>query len=297
MPVNHGFSYRARVEPAERGLTVLTLLATRWTHSDAATWAERLAAGEVELDGASASPDAHVRPGQRLVWHRPPWEEPAVPLRFTTLYEDEHLLAVDKPSGLPTMPAGGFLDHTLLSLVRRRHPDASPMHRLGRGTSGVVLFASSPAARAALQADWRAQRVEKTYRALAQGDLVAQTITVPIGPVVHPRLGVLHAASAAGRPATSHVRPIERRAGSTLAEVDIDTGRPHQIRVHLAAVGHPLLDDPLYGPGGLPRADALPGDEGYLLHAHRLTVRHPIAGGALRVEAPLPEALQARDGT
>jgi 23S rRNA pseudouridine1911/1915/1917 synthase len=268
------------------------VLAATWTHSDRATWAARLAAGELSLDGARLATDATVRRGQTLTWDRPPWDEPPVPTDYALLHLDADLLAVAKPAGLPTVPAGGFLDHTLLALVTARWPDAAPMHRLGRGTSGVVLFGRSPAGRAAIQAAWRARAVEKVYRALVTGHPDDAVIHAPIGPVAHPTLGTVHAASPAGRDAVSHLTVIRREADRSVVEVRIDTGRPHQIRVHTAFLGHPLVGDPLYVPGGVPRADALPGDLGYTLHAWRLTLAHPATGAPLTLTAPLPEALR-----
>ncbi|HEY3452084.1 MAG TPA: RluA family pseudouridine synthase [Myxococcales bacterium] len=293
--LNHGWEYREQLDARARGLSVLGYLASRYRHSTEATWRERIARGEVLLDGAVASPESPLRPGQLLCWMRPPWEEPAVPTAFEDLFEDRDLLAVCKPSGLPCEPAGGdFLENTLLRLVQRRDPDWAPMHRLGRGTSGVVLFARTGEARAHVQAEWRAHRVEKTYRTLASGRLPAEPfpITTPIGLLDHPVLGRIHAATPSGRSAHSEVRLLAPRGEDSLCEVRILTGRPHQIRIHLAACGHPLVGDPLYGAGGLPRPDALPGDLGYHLHAWRLKLSHPRTGRPIEFEAPLPPLLE-----
>lgn len=292
--LNSGFTYVERIGPGEAGRTLLAHLVARHTHSDAATWAARVAAGEVDVDGSAASPDTLLRAGQRVTWRRPPWVEPAVPLHFGVVFEDAHLLAIDKPSGLPSVPAGGFLEHTALHLVRRTHSAAAPLHRLGRGTSGLLLFALSDRARRALAADWREGRVSKVYRALVQGSPTRGewSIDAAIGPIEHPRLGHVHARSDAGRPALSHVRVLERRIDAALVAVHIETGRPHQIRIHLAASGHPLVGDPLYAAGGgLREEPALPGAGGYLLHAHRLTFDHPETGARLELEARLPERL------
>ena len=186
----------------------------------------RIARGEV--GGVRAHVGTVVEPAQWFVWNRPPWYEPEVDARYDLVFEDKVLVAVVKARGLPTMPAGGSLQHTRLALVRARWPEASPMHRLGRETSGLVLFARTPAAGAALQATWRRRDVQKTYRALGAGVAAQETyeMTAPIGPVAQPLLGTVQAAPADGRPSRRHARVLERRAASTLFEVEIETGRP-----------------------------------------------------------------------
>ena len=294
---NRGYTYREQVGPRDAGRTVLEYLARRYTHTSEAEWQARLDTGEVELDGRRATAGDRLRPGASLVWHRPPWEEPEVPLHFELVHEDAELVAVSKPSGLPTMPAGGFLEHTLMALVQQQWPEASPMHRLGRGTSGLVLFARTPLARARMQQSWRSHEVRKVYRALASGVLAQPqfTIDAPIGLIHHPKLGELFAATPDGKDATSHVTVREQRASESLVDVLIDTGRPHQIRIHLASVGHPLVGDPLYTAGGQPKQDALPGDLGYLLHAMELRFVHPATGAELTLTNQPPAALRTSD--
>ena len=200
-----------------------------------------------------------------------------------------------KPRGLPSLPNGGFLEHTLLRQVRRLHPEAVPMHRLGRGTSGLLLFARTAEARRFVAAEWRAGRVEKSYRALVSG-LPARdrfTIEAKIGLLPHPRLGRVHAASAAGKPSLSEVEVLSRRSDRAIVAVRIATGRPHQIRIHLAWAGHPLVGDPLYVSGGRPGPDpGLPGDGGYRLHAERLVLAHPRTRARLALECVPPAELR-----
>ena len=145
----------------------------------------------------------------------------------------------------------------------------------------------------------RDRKVRKVYRALCAGHPARDAFPVdaPIGEVPYPPTGTLHAAAADGRPSRSRVRVLERRdapAPSSLVEVEIETGRPHQIRIHLAFAGHPLVGDPLFGAGGLPVAGgrAVPGDPGYLLHAHRVEFAHPATGAPVAVECAPPPALR-----
>ena len=292
--MNAGFAYREQVGPEAAGQSVLAYLTRRYRHSSEAVWRQRIAAGEVLLGRAPAFAADLLRAGQSLVWQRPPWQEPPVPLAFAVLYRDDFLLAVAKPRGLPSIPNGGFLTHTLLHVVRRLHPEATPMHRLGRGTSGLLLFTRTQEARRVVSAAWREGRVEKTYLALVSGvpDRSSFSIDTPIGFVPHPRLGRVHAASSGGKLALTNVRVLWARDGNAVVEARIPTGRPHQIRVHLAAAGHPLLGDPLYVTGGLPAPEpGLPGDPGYRLHAHRLSLNHPATGRRIELECAPPAEL------
>lgn len=298
MALNQGYEYSEIVNSRSAGLTVLSHLASTYRHSSAAEWRYRIAAGMVLLDHCPTASDAILQPGQSLIWQRPPWDEPDVPLCYALLYRDRTLLATAKPAGLPTLPAGGFLEHTLLSLVRKTHPEATPVHRLGRGTSGVVLLARSAEARRKLHAAFRNHAVAKTYRALASGHPEQNQfiIDVPIGPVPHPRLGLVHAACATGRRALSRVRVLARYAASTLLEVAIETGKPHQIRIHLAAAGHPLVGDPLYTVGGgfiqNGAAPTLPGEIGYFLHAEKIACKHPETGRIVELYCRPPPPLR-----
>lgn len=299
--LNRGWTHRERIGPEGAGRTVLAHLSACHPRASREEWARRIAEGQVRLEDAPAEPGDRLKAGQWLTWARPPWIEPEVPLCTAVLYEDEDLLAVAKPDGLPTMPGGGeFLEHTLLALVRRRAPEASPMHRLGRSTTGIVLFARTAEARRLVQEAFRSHRLRKVYRALCTGHPAGDGLDLdaPIGAVPHPLLGTVHGASPEGRSSLSRVRVLERREGCSLVEVEIETGRPHQIRIHLAFAGHPLVGDPLYGPGGtpLPGTTALPGDPGYRLHALRLELLHPRTGQPLTLFCAPPLELRSRGG-
>ena len=285
--MNSGHTYVETIAPPAAGRTVLEHMTARWRHGSAPEWRERLARGELTLDGVAATGDERLEGAMRLAWARPPWVEPEVPLSFALLHRDADFLAVAKPAGLPTLPSGGrFLTHTLLHRVQRHWPEATPLHRLDRGTSGVVLFARTADARrlgsAAFQ-DVRGRRVRRIYRGLVQGSLRDDEVTIrePIGSLPHPRLGRVFAVVADGKPATTHVRVLERRATSTLVAIEIESGRPHQIRIHLAHIGHPLIGEPFFtthtgsAPASDPDPHANPGDLGYLLHAERCTLSPP----------------------
>lgn len=294
--MNAGYEWRERL-PAGVGGALLDHLVQRWRHGDATTWSARLARGELALDGVVASVATTAVAGAELVWRRPPWEEPVVPLGFVVLHRDPELLAVGKPAGLPTMPSGGrFLEHTLLHQVRRRFPEAAPLHRLDRGTSGLVLFARTAAASRALNAAWQRGAVQRLYRARVHGRIAAAELhlATPIGEAPHPAIGRVFVAAADGRPALTVARVVERAAATTLLEIELGSGRPHQIRIHLAAAGHPLLGEPFYAAGGGLVADpaARPGDSGYRLHAWRLRFAHPADGRAMDLECPVPSDLR-----
>ena len=290
--LNRGYAYTSIISREYHGQTLLSHLASLYPHSTTQGWQQNLNKGEVTINGVTATGSELINTGQVLVWNRPPWIEPDTPQHFEVLFDDPHLLAVNKPSGLPTIPGGGFMENTLLRLAQKQFPGANPVHRLGRATTGIVLFARTPQVASKLCANWNTPETRKIYRALAQGVAGHDVyeILTPIGLLPHPLIGFVWAANPAGKPSKSLAKVISRTAGTTTFEVSLYSGRPHQIRIHLASIGHPLLGDPLYGLTGQPLENlpGLPGDGGYFLHAQFLRFQHPVTGEQISLEAALP---------
>ncbi|NJR49629.1 MAG: RluA family pseudouridine synthase [Leptolyngbyaceae cyanobacterium CSU_1_3] len=297
MGVNQGWVYQEQVAWSGNGITILDYYTTRHRHSSREEWRDRIQSGLIFVN-ANLITDCNISltSGQILTYHRPPWSEPDVPFDVDVLYEDQDLLILHKPSGLPVLPGGGFLENTVWGWLRQHYSTPpTALHRLGRGTSGILLLAKTDMARSKLSHDFRKGQICKLYRALATGNEMPDrfTVTQAIDKVSHPTLGYLYAASDLGKSAISHCRVMQRDRipGASLLEVTIPTGRPHQIRIHLAAAGHPLWGDPLYAVGGgLLDQNALPGDCGYFLHAYQLRFIHP-ATAIERVIVAQPPAL------
>jgi 23S rRNA pseudouridine1911/1915/1917 synthase len=306
---NGGWIYRDRVWAAADGIA--PFYAAHHPHSSLAVWRARLSAGEIHRNGVRLWGEMPLLVGDHLAWHRPPWREEAVPSQWRVVHDDGDLHVIDKPAGLPVLPAGGWLEHTVLRLMERRHRSdpagiPRPVHRLGRFTSGLLVCARQPATRRWLSAWLRESTAAavgspttelpctKAYTALVEGDSLpaalglgeSLTIQTPIGRQPHPRLGTIWCAVHGDQPdalaARSTLTLRERGRGGDLVEVAIATGRPHQVRIHCAAIGAPLRGDPLYGPGGWARGDSLPGEGGYRLRAQRLSIPRP-DGALLRL--------------
>jgi 23S rRNA pseudouridine1911/1915/1917 synthase len=216
------------------------------------------------------------------------------------VYEDDDLLIVDKPAGLVVHPSPGHDTGTLVHALLGRQAGAEYggiagvrrpgiVHRLDRDTSGLLMVAKTDRAQSSLMAQLKARRVKKTYQALVQGSVSAAVgrIEAPIGrdPKQRTRMAVVPD----GRPSVTGYRVRERFGGWTLLEVDLITGRTHQIRVHLDAIGHPIAGDPVYGTGTSRRGPD--GLKRLFLHAWRLELTSPADGHLIRAEAPLPPAL------
>jgi 23S rRNA pseudouridine1911/1915/1917 synthase len=212
--------------------------------------------------------------------------------RLTILYEDEHLLVVDKAPGLVVHPARGHHEGTLSQLLAPQLAGGEPeragiVHRLDRDTSGLLVVSRSQEAHSLLQAAIGERRVEREYLALVEGRPPARsgTIEAPIGrdPRVRTRMAI---DGLNPREARTHFTLERALAETSLLRLRLETGRTHQIRVHLQAIGHPVCGDPEYGTRGLL------GLERQFLHATRLAFEHPITGEPVEVHSPLPEDLR-----
>ena len=262
--------------------------------------AERLlSAGEVLVDGTAPGKSERLRPGQTVEYRAaaPPAAALApVDLALTVPYDDEALLVVDKPAGLVTHPARGVREPTLVHalLAHGIAGGADPerpgiVHRLDRDTSGLLVVAKTAEAHRRLQEALRARALERRYVALVHGRPPSRTGTIdaPIGrdPLDPVRMAI---EGRAAREAVTHFEVEEALPAYTLLGVRLETGRTHQIRVHLAAIDHPVAGDPLYGRPGHPL-----GLQRQFLHAARLAFDHPLTGERIDLRSPLPEDLQA----
>ena len=258
-------------------------------------------------DGRSVRPAASVHAGETILLRRPAPIEPEVPRHFEILYEDASVLVIDKPAGLPMHTTAKFWRNTLVAVLRERYPaqHTEICHRIDRETSGVMLIARTPVAGARLKKAFAERRVRKRYLALVKGQppdrgVIDQPIKLLDSPT-HLMMGP----AADGLPAVTRFEVLSRFAEHALVAAIPETGRQHQIRVHLAGLGHPLVGDKLYGAGEryfmqscdegltealLARFDGLPR---HALHAERLTFPHPTTGEPLTLVSPLPADLQA----
>ena len=268
-----------------------------WIESGAVRTAGRPLRGKDRVAGGE-----RVRIEARLE-SRTEVEAEAVPL--AVVYRDPALLVVDKPAGMVVHPGAGNPRHTLQNALLGLDPQlalvprAGLVHRLDKDTSGLLLVARTPEAHTALVAALAARAISRQYLALCTGVMTGGgTIDEPIGR--HRTQRVRMAVRRDGRPAVTHYRVIERFRAHTLARVELESGRTHQIRVHLAHIGFPIVGDPLYGgrrriPAGCTPAlaAALGAFHRQALHAERLALSHPVSGERLEWQAPRPRDFRA----
>jgi 23S rRNA pseudouridine1911/1915/1917 synthase len=254
--------------------------------------------GQVLVDGEHVPKRHKVVAGERITVAEV--QEPVAPqdvgatVNFDVPYEDDHLLVIDKPAGLVVHPARGHQTGTLSQALEGRArggPEdwrAGLVHRLDRETSGLLVVAKSDAVHEQLKAALQRREIGREYRALVEGRPPAKagTIDAPIGRDRRVRTRI-STDTDVPRQARTHFELLEALAATTLLRVTLETGRTHQIRVHLQAIGHPVVGDPEYGRAGLL------GLQRQFLHAARLAFTHPVTGEALVIESPLPDDLVA----
>jgi len=266
---------------------------------------QRLIEGaHVRLNGRAVKPHHRVWRGDEVEISFPPPIESGVlaeEIPLHVLYDDADLLVVNKPAGMIVHPAGRIMSGTLVNALLARRGDLSGIggeikpgivHRLDRGTSGCIIVAKNDEAHQALSGRFARREVRKEYLALLHGGLVRDRGTVEglIGrhPVERKRMAVRRDR---GRSAVTHFEVAERIGGFTLVRIFLQTGRTHQIRVHMAHLGHPVVGDTVYG-RSRPRVIGKMSIERPMLHAWRIGFTHPRTGAAVQVEAPLPEDIE-----
>jgi len=308
MPEAGEFRTHALTLPADAaGLRFDQALARALPQYSRARLAAWIESGAVQVEGRSLRGKDRVVGGERvrIRAHLPAETRVgAEPIPLTVTFRDRALLVIDKPAGLVVHPGAGNARHTLqnallaldprLALV----PRAGLVHRLDKDTSGLLVVARTPEAHTALVAQMAAREVTREYLAICTGVMTGGgTLDEPIGR--HRTQRTRMAVRADGRPAVTHYRVARRFRAHTLVRVTLETGRTHQIRVHLAHAGYPVVGDPLYGgrrriPAGCAPelAAALRSFQRQALHAARLRLRHPLSGREMEWQAPLPPDMQ-----
>ena len=258
--------------------------------------------GYVRVEGATKKAAHRLRGGEAVsieIPPAPPQELAPEPIALAVVYEDEHVLIVDKPAGMVMHPGAGVSRGTLAAAVLAHAPETASVggqrrpgvvHRLDKGTSGLLVVAKTTSAYHALVAQLAARAVTREYLAIVHGRVAPAEgrVDAPIGRDPHHRQRMAIRPDGQGRRAVTRFRVLERFDGFTLVECRLETGRTHQIRVHLASLGHPVAGDEVYGRGRPP----LPVDvEGVALHAARLAFEHPVAQRRVEFASPLPPRL------
>jgi 23S rRNA pseudouridine1911/1915/1917 synthase len=258
-------------------------------------------------DGVRRRPSDIVRAHEVVYLVRDRFKEPATPQTFGTVYEDDALLVVDKPAGLPMHPTATYHKHTLSYLLRQRYADSEFVpriaHRLDRETSGLVLCGKTLEAERKLKRAFERHLIRKTYVAIVRGRLASDTgeIAFPLAPVREGLHVLMEVREPDGLTAVTQYRVLSRTLEHSLLALAPSTGRQHQLRVHLSAIGHAIVGDKLYGPereapfleyietGLTPELELRLGLARQALHAFTLEFAHPASGAACDLRAELPE--------
>ncbi len=285
------FQYVRQREPE----TLLGFLGRRFRYHTPEEWEELVRKGFVRVNGRKVAPGHMLETRHKIVYERPPFPEPPVDARFSILYEDEEVIAVDKSGNIPTSPSGKYWANCLVHVVQKELnlPWVHAVHRLDRETSGVNLLAKTKASARTLGRDFQNGVVEKGYTAVLRGQLRAREILVsaPLRNAENGAIRIKQAVHPQGREASTRFRLRARLPGASLVAISPLTGRTHQIRAHAAYLGHPVVGDKLYGVAETEviawvRDGALTSEQRQSLHATWLAFQHPVSGRQLRVKAP-----------
>lgn len=293
-------NYSSKVPESSSEMSVTAYLAARFTYLSESAWSELVQEGRISCNGCRCEVATLVRPGDSISCQLPDFTAPVVDFNYTILYEDEWLLAVNKPPGLRVHSSGKFVNANLIYHLRHLHhppyPEANLVNRIDAGTSGLVLLARDKGVLSQLMRQFAGGLVVKEYLAVVTGRPFPAdgTINLPIGPVQAARVPRFGIDSLEGKAAVTHyrtVRPLTEHF--TLLNLKPETGRTHQLRVHLAAIGHPIAGDALYTMNDQDYLDwrlhptpstTLPRQA---LHSHRLHFSHPIGETPCTLTAPL----------
>lgn len=249
LPIRNGVSPSKQYLPAGSWLSMLEFLQQFFPDVGVSTWLARMHKGEVvDADGLCIMPDHAYRAGAQLYYYRELEDETAVPFEELILFQDEHLLVVDKPHFLPVIPSGRYLHETLLVRLKKRFQfeHLTPIHRLDRETAGVVLFSHNPASRGDYQSLFHKREMHKVYEALAAA-LPSQQFPLTCRSRLVTGEPFFRMQEASGEPnAETHIEMLEKRGDVALYRLRPVTGKKHQLRVQMAELGIPIINDSFY---------------------------------------------------